>query len=137
MALRADNFSINTLIGNGSFVRGDMTINGSVSIDGGLDGNLQTDAAAIVSANARIKGNIEAASAIIGGIVLGDITAHDSVKRLSSSVVIGNIITRTIQMEDNAVFHGHCIALSDEAQFERQSKNFLETQALRDKVEHA
>ncbi|MGP1459429.1 MAG: bactofilin family protein [Treponema sp.] len=137
MALRADNFSINTLIGNGSFVRGNMTINGSVSIDGDLDGNLKTDAAAIISANARIRGNIEAASAIIGGIVLGDITARDSVKLLSSSAVIGNIITRKVQMEDKVVFHGHCISLSDEAQFERQSKNFLETKALRDKVENA
>lgn len=137
MALRANNFSINTLIGNGSFVHGNMTINGSVSIDGDFHGNIETDAVAIVSGNARIRGNIEAVSAIVGGIVWGDISARDSVKLLSSSAVIGNIITRKVQIEDKAVLHGHCIALSNEEQFEQQSKVFLETQALRDKVEHA
>ena len=135
MALRADNFSINTLIGNGSFVRGDLNVNGSVSIDGDLDGNLKTDAAVIVSVNARIKGNIDASSAIIGGIVLGDITAPESVKLLSSSAVIGNIITRKVQMEDKVIFHGHCISISDKGKCTEHANKFLENKAILDKAE--
>ncbi|MFC2330035.1 MAG: polymer-forming cytoskeletal protein [Treponema sp.] len=135
MALRADNFSINTLIGNGSLVRGDLNINGSVSIDGDLDGNLKTDAAVIVSVNARIKGNIDASSAIIGGIVLGDITAPESVKLLSSSAVIGNIITRKVQMEDKVIFHGHCISISDKGKCAEHANKFLEAKAILDKAE--
>ncbi len=135
MALRADNFSINTLIGNGSLVRGDLNINGSVSIDGDLDGNLKTDAAVIVSVNARIKGNIDASSAIIGGIVLGDITAPESVKLLSSSAVIGNIITRKVQMEDKVIFHGHCISISDKEKCAEHANKFLEAKAILDKAE--
>ena len=135
MALRADNFSINTLIGNGSLVRGDLNINGSVSIDGDLDGNLTTDAAVIVSVNARIKGNIDASSAIIGGIVLGDITAPESVKLLSSSAVIGNIITRKVQMEDKVIFHGHCISISDKEKCAEHANKFLEAKAILDKAE--
>ena len=135
MALRADNFSINTLIGNGSFVRGDLNVNGSVSIDGDLDGNLKTDAAVIVSVNARIKGNIDAASAVIGGIVLGDITAPESVKLLSSSAVIGNIITQRVQMEDKVIFHGPCISISDKEKCTEHANKFLENKAILDKAE--
>ncbi|MFC2602435.1 MAG: polymer-forming cytoskeletal protein [Treponema sp.] len=135
MALRADNFSINTLIGNGSFVRGDLNVNGSVSIDGDLDGNLKTDASVIVSVNARIKGNIDAASAVIGGIVLGDITAPKSVKLLSSSAVIGNIITQRVQMEDKVIFHGHCISISDKEKCTEHANKFLEDKAILDKAE--
>ena len=135
MALRADNFSINTLIGNGSSDRGDLNVNGSVSIDGDLDGNLKTDAAVIVSVNARIKGNIDAASAVIGGIVLGDITAPESVKLLSSSAVIGNIITQRVQMEDKVIFHGHCISIYDKEKCTEHANKFLENKAILDKAE--
>ena len=134
MALRKDNFSINTLIGNGSSVRGDLTVNGSVSIDGDLDGDLKSDGNVIVSSNARIRGNIEAASATIGGIVLGNITAEASVKLLTSSAVIGNIATRSIQMDDKVIFHGRCIALADAEQFRLRSEQFLQAEAIRDKA---
>ena len=40
MALRFDDISINTLIGNGSFVQGDLKVNGFIRIDGDIDGNL-------------------------------------------------------------------------------------------------
>ena len=106
-----------------------------MSIDGDLDGNLKTDAAVIVSVNARIKGNIDAASAVIGGIVLGDITAPESVKLLSSSAVIGNIITQRVQMEDKVIFHGHCISISDKEKCTEHANKFLENKAILDKAE--
>jgi len=114
MAFRSDDISINTLLGTGSFIRGNVHVNGFVRIDGDIDGDLDTDGAVIISEKAKIKGNLKAKSAIIGGIVLGDISAREGVKLLSTSAVIGNIITRKIQMEDEVIFHGHCISISDE-----------------------
>ena len=87
MAFRADDISINTLVGNGSFIKGNLTANGFIRIDGDLDGDLTTDGAIIVGEKARIKGNLVVKSAIIGGVVLGDVSATESVKLLSSSVV--------------------------------------------------
>ena len=58
MALRIDDISINTIIGNGSSILGDIQVNGFVRIDGNIDGNLKTDGNVIVGDNAKIRGNI-------------------------------------------------------------------------------
>lgn len=134
MALRFDDISINTLIGNGSFVKGDLKVNGFIRIDGDIDGNLETDGAVIISEKARIHGNITAKSIIVGGIIIGDITAKDGIKLLSSSAVIGNIISRKVQMEDNVVFHGHCISVQNEENYALAAEQFLQAKAIRDKA---
>ena len=100
MAFRSDDISINTLIGSGSFIQGNVRVNGFVRIDGDIDGDLETDGVVIISEKARLRGNLSAKSAIIGGIVLGDISVKEEIKLLSSSAVIGNIIARKVQMEE-------------------------------------
>ena len=134
MAFRSDDISINTLIGNGSFVHGDIHVNGFIRIDGDIDGNLETDGAVIISEKARLRGNLTAKSAIIGGIVLGDVTAKEGVKLLSSSAVVGNIITKKVQMEDNVIFHGHCISISNEERFETRVEKYLQEKAILEKA---
>ncbi len=114
----SDNFSINSIIGSGSAIHGDVKINGIMHIDGDLDGNLETTGNVIVGENARIRGNITAKSITVGGIVQGNITALESVKLLSSSAVIGDIQTHKLQADKDVILHGHCIALSDNDLFE-------------------
>ena len=134
MALRFDDISINTLIGKGSFVRGDLKVNGFIRIDGDIAGNLETDGAVIISEKARILGNVTAKSIIVGGIIIGDITAKEGIKLLSSSAVIGNIMSRRVQMEDKVIFHGHCISIENEENYEKSSESFLQAKAIREKA---
>ena len=134
MALRIDDISINTIIGTGSSLSGDIHINGFVRIDGDINGNLETDGNIIIGDNARIHGNVKAKSAIVGGIVLGDIITLESIKLLSNSAVLGDIISRKIQIEDKAVFHGHCISIKDAELFEQESNKYLQSKAIKGKV---
>ncbi len=60
MALRVDDISINTIIGKGSAISGNLKVNGFIRIDGDIDGNLETDGNVIVGALARIRGNLTA-----------------------------------------------------------------------------
>ena len=69
MALRVDDISINTIIGKGSAISGNLKVNGFIRIDGDIDGNLETDGNVIVGELARIRGNLTAKAVIIGGIV--------------------------------------------------------------------
>ncbi len=48
MALRIDDISINTILGHGSAITGNIKINGFVRIDGDIDGNLETDGNIII-----------------------------------------------------------------------------------------
>ena len=101
MAIFNDESSINSIIGRGSTIRGDMKINGFMSIDGDLDGNLETTGNVIVGRNARINGNITAKSVTVGGIVKGNIVAPESVKLLSTCAVIGDVQTHSLQADEN------------------------------------
>lgn len=134
MALRIDDISINTIIGRGSAISGNLKINGFVRIDGDIDGNLETDGNIIIGEDARIRGNINAKSVIIGGIVLGDIFALEGVKLLTKSAVIGDILTHKVQIENEAVFHGHCISIKDEENYSIISSQYLQSKAIKEKV---
>ena len=134
MAFRIDDISINTIIGGGSAIKGNLKINGFVRIDGDIDGNLETDGNVIIGENARIRGNVTAKAIIVGGIILGDISASESVKLLSKSAVIGDILTHKVQIEDDAVFHGHCIAIKDEENYNLVSSEYLQSKAIKQKA---
>lgn len=134
MAFRIDDISINTIIGNGSAISGDVKINGFVRIDGDIDGNLETDGNVIIGENARIQGDLKAKSIIIGGIILGNIRAAESVKLLTTAVVIGDLISHKVQIDDKAVFHGHCIAIKDNKRFEKEASEYLQSKAIKEKA---
>lgn len=134
MPFITDDISINTLIGTGSSVSGDIRVNGFIRIDGDIDGNIETTSSVIIGDKARIRGNITASSAVIGGIVLGDITAPAGITLLSSSAVVGDVTTKKLQVEDKVVLHGHCISLNKDETYADAVKQFLEEKTFKSRV---
>ena len=121
MALPSDDISICAIVGSGSSFVGNLRVNGSMMVDGDIDGDLEVSGNLIVGEKARVRGNILAKSAVISGIVLGDVTAPESIKLNASSAVLGDIATRRLQVAQGVVFNGHCVALSDDDLFEKES----------------
>ncbi len=114
-----DSVSINTIFGPGSYIKGDIKISGFARIDGDIEGNITATGKLILGEKSRVLGNVTAKSVtVLGGIVQGDICAPEFVKLLSSSVVIGDIQTKTLSAEENVLMNGHCIALSDETEYD-------------------
>ena len=134
MALRVDDISINTIIGKGSAISGNLKVNGFIRIDGDIDGNLETDGNVIVGELARIRGNLTAKSVIVGGIIKGNITASESIKVLSEAAVIGDVISRKVQIDASAVIHGHCISIKDEVEYKQTSGEYFQSKAIKEKV---
>lgn len=134
MALRIDDISINTIIGVGSAISGNIKVNGFVRVDGDIDGDLETDGNVIIGENARLRGNLKAKSVTVGGIILGDVYANESVKLLTNSVVLGDILAHKIQIDETAVFNGHCVAIKNNEQYEEVSKAYLQSKAIKEKV---
>lgn len=134
MAFKGDDISINTFIGSGSTVSGDLKIAGFVTIHGDLDGDLEASGKVIVSEHARVKGNIIAKSAIIGGVVEGNITAPDFIQLYGTASVIGNLSTRRLELQDGVLFQGHCIALSNKEEYQEARSKFLDKAAISSSV---
>lgn len=107
---------INTIIGKGTVITGDFAARCSVRLDGTIEGEVNVDGTLIVGAAGKINGSIEAASAIIGGEVYGDVNATEKIEITSTAKVIGNLRTNIIVIDEKAIFQGGCDMNQDVAE---------------------
>lgn len=131
MAFITDDISINTFIGAGSSVTGDLKIAGFMRIDGDVDGNLDISGRVIIGEKARVRGNVNAQTAIIGGVVEGDIVASDGVQLFATATVLGDVITRHLKVAENCLLQGQCISVADESAYEEAVKDWQNSRAIR------
>ena len=105
-------------------VHGNINIAGKMSITGVIEGNSQ--AAEVYAESAKITGevrsmgtvkvgqetviigNIYATSAVIAGAVKGDIDVHGPVILDTTAIVMGNIKSKSVQINNGAVIEGMC-----------------------------
>ena len=105
-------------------VIGDINIKGKLNISGTITGN--SNAAEIFADSAKITGevvstgavkvgqesviigNIQATSAVIAGAVKGNIDVHGPVILDTSAIVMGDIKSKSVQINNGAVIEGHC-----------------------------
>ncbi|GHU81626.1 cell shape determination protein CcmA [Spirochaetia bacterium] len=103
---KREEFSINTIIGPGSVVSGDIEARGFTRVDGTLRGNLHASGRVVVGKKARMKSSITGTFITIGGVVYGNILASERLIILSTALVLGDIITRRIEADEGCLIHG-------------------------------
>ena len=104
--------SINTVIGEGTLVKGEIDIHGQLRIDGGVSGNIFSQGKVIVGKNGKVEGELFAKLVTVGGIVKGNIYADNKVELLKTAQIYGNIYTCSINVLDGVVFDGECKVLT-------------------------
>ena len=99
----------NSIIGEGSYFRGEFTLNGSLRIDGCYEGdNLEVDSLTVGNSG-KVKSNIKTNSAVIEGIVIGNIEAKNRVMLMPTSRVLGEIRTPELIIQNGVILEGVCI----------------------------
>ncbi|MCH8125309.1 polymer-forming cytoskeletal protein [candidate division KSB1 bacterium] len=98
---------LNTLIGKGTIIEGNMTVQHSLRIDGKLVGNLKSSDSIILGKEGVIHGEIEVKNAVIGGTVKGKISATGKVTLESTAVLVGKLNAVRLVIAEGAVFDGH------------------------------
>lgn len=97
-----------SLIAAGTTLKGDITSNGDIRIDGTLIGNMQCSAKVIIGANGVVEGDISGQQADIMGKVTGTIKVKELLQLKGGSVVSGNLHASKLQIEPSANFNGQC-----------------------------
>jgi cytoskeletal protein CcmA (bactofilin family) len=103
---KREDFSINTILGPGTSVNGDIDSGGFTRIDGCIRGNVNSKGRVIVGEKARMKGNISGTSVTIGGVVYGNVLASERIIILATGLILGDIITQRIQADEDCLIHG-------------------------------
>lgn len=113
MAWRDKKVLVKTLIGSGAVVDGDFKTDGSARIDGIIKGNVEVEKDLVIGALGRVTGNVKATSVLVGGEVLGDIEAPDKAELTEGAKVLGDISTKKLVIDENAIFQGKCDMYQD------------------------
>ena len=97
-----------SLIASGTTLKGDISSNGDIRIDGTLQGNIHCTAKVVIGANGVIEGDISGHTADIMGKVSGTIKVKELLQLKGGSQVTGNIYSSKLQIEPTANFNGQC-----------------------------
>lgn len=101
---------IDSLIGAGTTVNGDVTFVGGLRIDGTVNGNVATvngeTGTLVVSEHARVDGEIRVSHVVVNGAVNGPVVAGDFLELQAKAKVTGDLEYRSLEMHTGAVVQG-------------------------------
>ncbi|HKW79826.1 MAG TPA: polymer-forming cytoskeletal protein [Casimicrobiaceae bacterium] len=101
---------LDSLIGAGTTVDGDVAFTGGLRIDGTVHGKVSTldnqPGTLVLSERARIEGEVRVSHVVINGTVAGPVTASDHLELQAKAQVHGDVVYRTLEMHVGAVVEG-------------------------------
>jgi cytoskeletal protein CcmA (bactofilin family) len=110
---------IDSLIGAGTTVNGDVTFSGGLRIDGAVHGKVSTvdseSATLVVSEHARVDGEVRVSHVVINGSVSGPVTAKDYLELQAKARVNGDVEYRTLEMHVGAIVQGKLVHAEPES----------------------
>jgi cytoskeletal protein CcmA (bactofilin family) len=126
-----DDFSINTIVGPNTSLKGDIETGGFTRIDGSITGNVNARGRVVIGERARMKGNVSGTAITIGGVVCGNVIAEESLVILPTALVLGDIITRRIQADDGCLIHGRVLVCPDGDSWSHAVSEYRDSQGIR------
>jgi cytoskeletal protein CcmA (bactofilin family) len=104
---------IDSLIGEGTFVSGDVTFTGGLRIDGHVRGDVRAvngePGTLVVGSDARIDGEVRVSHVVVNGIVNGPVRADDYLELQPKARISGDVCYKKLEMHVGAVVQGRLI----------------------------
>jgi cytoskeletal protein CcmA (bactofilin family) len=101
---------IDSLIGAGMIVNGDVTFTGGLRIDGQVRGNVVAangePSTLVISEQAKVDGEIRVSHVVINGTVNGPLLANDYLEVQPKARVVGDVTYKMLEMHVGAVIRG-------------------------------
>lgn len=104
---------IDTLVGQGTVVTGDVVFSGGLHVDGTVKGNVVAEEGAtallILSESGRIEGEVTVPNMILNGEIVGDVFSSTRVELAPKARVKGSVYYNLIEMSIGAEVNGGLI----------------------------
>ena len=117
---RRNNVVIQTLIGEGTRVKGDVRFDGGCHVDGIVHGDISADrdpeAYLSISEDGLVEGNVRVPRIALNGKVQGDVFASDVVELGATAKVVGNVHYNVLEIAAGAEINGRLIHESAQVQ---------------------
>ena len=110
---------IDSLIGSGTRIDGNVTFSGGLRVDGEIKGNVtalpELPSTLVISEQARIEGEIHVSHLVVNGTIDGPVFASEFLELQSSSRVRGDVHYSRLEMHLGAVVEGRLMHRTGEA----------------------
>jgi cytoskeletal protein CcmA (bactofilin family) len=104
---------IDSLIGAGTCLTGDVTFSGGLRVDGEIKGNVRSaddqPTTLVISEHARIEGDITVSHLVINGTVIGPVHSSEFLELQAKARVTGDLEYSTIEIHLGAVVQGRLV----------------------------
>jgi cytoskeletal protein CcmA (bactofilin family) len=102
------NESSMSIIGPGMNIVGDLVTDGTVRVEGRIEGTVRAGKAVVIGKGGEVIGDVLTQDAVIGGTVRGTVVAESRLELQSSSDIEGQIRARSahLVLEEGARFNG-------------------------------
>jgi len=106
---------LNTILGKGSVFVGNITVEHSLRIDGRVKGDVIAGDTLVVGTDGEINGNIKIKNLVLGGKIIGGVSAPGRTVLESKAELHGELRTGKLVIDEGAVFDGKCSMTDIEA----------------------
>ena len=97
---------VETIMGKGTKIDGDITTSGSLRVEGEVNGHVKAEGDVFVGESGVVKSEIEAREIIIAGKVEADVTALKKLAILPKGKLHGDIRCASLKIEEGGSFIG-------------------------------
>jgi cytoskeletal protein CcmA (bactofilin family) len=112
---------IKAFLGEGTDFKGILTFEGTVRVDGKLEGEIYTKDTLIVGESAVVGAEINVHTIVISGIVRGNVNATGKIEVHRPGKLFGNVKTPSLYIEEGVIFEGNCAMAYDAAEEKKVS----------------
>ena len=95
-----------SIIGPRMKVVGDLFTEGTVRVEGRVEGNVEAGKAVVVGKDGDVQGDIRTEDSIISGRIRGSVTAASRLEIQSTARIDGEVHARRMQLEEGAMLNG-------------------------------
>lgn len=104
---------IDSLIGSGTRVDGNISFSGGLRIDGEVHGGITVEdgqsGTLVVSEHARIEGAVDVSHLVVNGTIVGPVRVRDTLELQAGASVTGDVGYMQLEMQQGAVVQGRLI----------------------------
>lgn len=97
---------ITAFLGKGTEFKGVLSFEGTIRVDGKVDGEVISKDTLIAGDGAFLQGEITVGTIICSGKIVGNVNASQKVHIIAPGIVQGNIKTTKLIIEDGVTFDG-------------------------------
>lgn len=108
---------IDSLIGAGTKIVGDVRFTGGLRVDGEIDGSIIATpgkpSTLVLSEHARVNGEINVTHLVVNGEITGPVNVAEYLELQSKAKVTGDVHYKTLEIQLGAIVEGRLIHLAE------------------------